>query len=193
MRPAFVAALNDDVLRDAFVARHHESHAIARGVPTNDGRMRPFEHLDHHALAPSARVHAGDARHHAVTVHHLAHFTRREKQVLAFLLGDQEAETVGMSGDAPADHVHLAGDAVEVTTVLQNLAVALHGAQTAQERVCIALVLDAQLGRQRLKRQGFVVLGQQRQDGLAAGHGKLVFFFFPFHHGVLERFFRLAR
>src|SRR5690606_31518989 len=85
-----------DVALDATVVGHHEADArIDRETP--DQPLEPaLEHFDDHALAAAAAVHAGDAGHRAVAVHDLAHFRRRQEQVVADAgVRAQEPEAVG--------------------------------------------------------------------------------------------------
>ncbi len=155
--------------------------------------MRALEHFHHRALAPAALIDAGDARHHAVAMHHLAHFGGRQEQVLALFIGNQKTETVRMAADAPGHHVHLARQPVQAAAVFQYLAVALHRAQAAAEGVLVALAVYVQRIRQFAKRQRFVAFGQHGENGFAAGHRVFVFLLFPFRHGVLKRFFGFSR
>ncbi len=103
--------------------------------PADDRAVRALEHLDDLALGPAAPVGARAARGRAVAVQHLVHFARIEEEIGAAVVRDQEAEAVGMALDAAADEVELGGDAQLALAVQQQLAVALHRFDAAEERV----------------------------------------------------------
>ena len=164
--------------------RHHEPHALGGREAADHGPLRALQNLDDRALLAAARINAADAGQRPVAVQHLAHLAGGEKQVLAALLRNQEAEAVGMAADAPAHQVHLARQAVEVAAVAQNLAVALHGAQAPPEGVLVARPADRERIRHLAERQRRGALGEQRQHRLAAGHGEFVFLRLPFGRRV---------
>jgi hypothetical protein len=71
---------------------------------------------------------------------HLVHFRGAEEQVGAAVVRDEEAEAVGVTLDGPADEVELGGDAELALAIHQELAVALHRVDAAEERVAGTLV-----------------------------------------------------
>ena len=72
--------------------------------------------------------------------------------------GIKKPKAVGMTDDAPTHHVHLLRQAVEAAAVTVQLAVALHGAQPARERIELAFLAHRQYLGQGLERQRLAAL-----------------------------------
>ena len=88
----------------------------------------PLQNLDQGALLAPAPIHTDHPRDGAVAVQQGTHLTRREEQVITPLIGDQKAETIGVTDHAPPDQVGLRHRQEGVTAIAYQLTVALHGA-----------------------------------------------------------------
>src|SRR5690606_5442265 len=88
------AALGRDqhVALDPAVVGLHVADAVLEDVTADQAAQPAFEHLDDRAFASATTVDTGDAGQHSVAVHDLAHFVRRQEQVVATdTVGPQEA------------------------------------------------------------------------------------------------------
>ncbi len=173
---AFGGVVRDlHVAKDPLVVGHHEADARLHVEAAQQPGGPALEHFGDHALAAATGIHARDAGHHPVAVHGLAHFIRRQEQVVAGAgVRAQEAEAVGVGDDGAGDQLHLARRHVAAAAVAQQLAVADHRAQALFQ--CVEAV-----GRGEAEHRGDFLgllrafgLGQRRQDRLAAGNGVLV-------------------
>lgn len=81
-----------------------------------------------------------------------------------------------MTADAAADQVKLVHRSVGTTAGVDELTVALHGAQAAPQRLELLIGGQAELGHQLLASGGRTTLGQVLQNQLTAGDGVVVFF-----------------
>src|SRR3569623_1419219 len=88
------------------------------------------------AAAAIEAQHAGQS---TVAMQHAAHLLGREEQIVAALVGDEETETVGMTHHAAAHQIHFLREAVIALAIDDELAVALHGAQPAAQRLQVIL------------------------------------------------------
>ena len=76
-----------------------QHQAVFLDHAADQARRAAFQHFDDRALAAAAAIDADDAGQHAVAVQHLAHLGRRQIQIVAALVGTQEAVAFGV-GDA---------------------------------------------------------------------------------------------
>src|SRR3569623_1039125 len=76
---------------------------------------------------------------------------------------------------AAAHQIHFLREAVIALAVDDELAVALHGAQPAAQRLQVILAAEAQRSGNLLERGGLAMLGKVLQDEFAAGNGLGVF------------------
>jgi len=157
---------DDDLLGEALVVGHDEADAAFHVEASDHVAIAPLEDLDHRAFAPAAVIDAGHAHHRAIAVHQGAHLTRRQEQVVGAVVGLEEAETVGVTDDAPGNEVGLVDDAVAAAPVADQLAVALHRRQPARQGVELLGILQLQpLGDAvELERRG--LLGEHLDDVL---------------------------
>jgi len=79
-----------------------------------------------------------------------------------------------MANDSPGNHVHAIDKRVQAAPVLQQLTVALHGAQPPPERVEVALAFDMQGISDRLEGQRLAALLETGEHRLAARYGKFI-------------------
>ena len=75
----------------------------------DDGGALALEDLEHAAFGPALAVVADDARLDAVAVQHRAHLLRREIEIGAVVVADDEAVTVAMALDRAVDLAHEIG------------------------------------------------------------------------------------
>jgi hypothetical protein len=109
------------------------------------------------AFAPPLVVVAGLAHEHDVAMEDPAHLARGQQQVGRAVVGDQEAETVGMAADPAPDERRLGQRTVGPAPVHLHLAIAQHGPQAALQCLRALFLEQAEvrshlLCRQRLAR-----------------------------------------
>ena len=88
---------NHDVALDALVIRHHIRNAIFLNQRPDQALHAALEDVDDFALLTPTAVHPGDVDQHAVAVHHLPHFIRRQKHIILHptpRIRSEEAEAV---------------------------------------------------------------------------------------------------
>ena len=167
LRVAGAVRRDQEVLVDPPVLRDDE---VRCRVPRAGGRplrrLARVEHFDDLALGPSAAIHSAHAHDRAVSVQHLVHFARVQEVVVAAVLGNEEAEAVGMPLHDANDEIELGDDAQFALAVGEQLAVALHrgepaGEGFARDRRDVELALE--LGRRHRNARGF----QRVEDGFA--------------------------
>src|SRR5690606_4141537 len=145
-------------------------------VAPDDGFVGALDHLDNSAFATPAAVETGYAGEHAVAVEHQAHLRRTAEQVVTAVIRHHEAEAVTVTTDAATDQIELVHRRVGATAGIDELAVALHGAQAAPQRLELLICGQTELGHQLLASGGRTTLGQVMENQLAAGNGVFVFF-----------------
>ncbi len=119
-------------------------------------------------------------------MHHLAHLVRRQEQVVAAVLGLQEAEAVRVGDDAARDEVQSLSRREAAAAVQQQLAVAHHRGEPLRQGF-------ETVGRLERERLGQFVGGHRagcgdevREDGLAAGDRVVVALRLAARMGVAE-------
>ena len=106
---------------------------------------------------------------HAVAVQHLVHFARRQEQVVAAVVGNQEAEAVGMALHRAGDEIELGDDAKLALAVDEQLAVALQRFHARIEQMLL-LAADRQARCDLGRRQRRARFGELTQDRFAGRH-----------------------
>src|SRR5690606_15406404 len=130
-----------------------------------------LEHFDNHALELAAIL-AFDLAKHAVAMQHLEHFARRQEQVWPAVVSEQETEAVAVALDTASDEFEFGVDLDLALAVHKNLAVSLHGLETAfkpDRQWC----LGAARPSQGLLRHGFSEGTQLLHDDFATGHFRI--------------------
>src|SRR6185295_2285386 len=94
LRAVRLVGRHQDFVTDALVFRRDVKDAVFAVQAPDQPLLPALEHFNDGAFRPPAAVGAGDAGHHAVAVHHFAHFLRPEEQVLPALVAHEETETV---------------------------------------------------------------------------------------------------
>lgn len=145
---AGLARRDQDFLLDLRVVRDHHADAAFLEVAADHDLVGPLDHLDQLAFAASAPVMAGHPCQGAVAVEHQAHLGGAEEQVVAAIVGDQEAEAIAVPADAAADQVQLVHRRVGATTRIDKLPVALHGAQATTQGLFRLLAGEPELVEQ---------------------------------------------
>ena len=107
-------------------------------------------------------------------MHHRAHLLRRQVQIVAALVGAQEAVALGVGQHHAGNQVQLLRRRVAAAPAQQQLPVAHHRRQALAQGLQVDLVSDTQrLGDARLGQQ-FGALFQQGQDRFATGNRTVV-------------------
>ncbi len=70
---AFLTGRNENILRDAFVIRHHITHAAFDNIAANHLMMRALQHLNQRAFATTSTINANYPRHRTITMQQAAH------------------------------------------------------------------------------------------------------------------------
>ena len=99
---------------------------------------------------------------------------RRQKNVIAFVVCNQESKTILVPDHPTLHQVKLIGQRITIAPVTHQLAVPQHGVQTAPQRLHTRLVMDIE---QRLHVSAInrpVSLGNYLKNQLAAGNGLFV-------------------
>ena len=162
------------VALDAGIVGLHITDAGFQREAADQPAQAALQHLDDDAFAAAATVDAGDAGHHPVAVQHLAHFQRRQEQVVALAgagFGTQETEPVRIGDHGPGDQVHARGGQIAAAAVLQQLTVAQHRAEALAQRVAALGRVQAEAFGHVLGHHRAVGVAEQLEDGFAAGDG----------------------
>ena len=175
---------NQDVLADALVLRHHELDAVLFHEPAHQAGVGPLQHFDDGGLAAAAAVQADAAHQHPVAVQHLVHLLGLEEQVVAAVVRLDEAEAVRMAFHLARNQVRLLRQDVGVLAVAQQLAVPLHGVETALEEVLL-IPADVQQGHQLVEGNGASLVLQQLHGVFPGRQGNLVLLALPFKEGIV--------
>ena len=107
LRSPVPAGLEQDVRADAAVGGRDEPEAALLVQSTDDAFLRALGDLDDRPLRPAASIDAALPHHHAVAVKHAAHLVRREVEVRAARIRNDEAKPVGMRRDTAGDEIEL--------------------------------------------------------------------------------------
>jgi hypothetical protein len=127
------------------------------------------EHVDDRAFGPAAAIDTDAASRGAIAVQQFVHLARRQEQVGTAIVGNQEAEAVGMTLDGAGDEVELGDDAELALAIDHQLAVALHCLEAVVEAFARARA-DTELAQQIARRHRHAGALQRRQDRRARGH-----------------------
>jgi hypothetical protein len=132
-------------LLDLRVVRGYVTDAAFFEVAADHALVGTGDDFDEHAFAAATAVDTGDAGQAAVAVEHQAHLRRAEEQVVAAVVGNQEAEAVAVAGDAAADQVELVYRGIGAAPGIDKLAIALHGAQAAAQGFDLVFLVQTEL------------------------------------------------
>ena len=148
-----VAGRDQDVVLDALVFRHHDGQAMLMQETADQLVGAALDDLDDGAFGLAAIL-AARLDQHAVAMQHLEHLARRQEQVRAAVVAQQEAETVAVAQHLARHEVQLGGQQQHALAVGHQLAVAFHGGEAALEADHGRLALDAHALGQLGRRQG---------------------------------------
>ena len=160
------------VALDAGVVRYDITDASLQREPADQPIDAALQHFHDGALATAAAIDAGDAGHHPVAVQHLAHFHRRQEQVVAGArVGTQKTEAVGIRDYRAGDQIHPCRRQITAASILQQLTVAQHRGEALVERIAAFGRLQAEVFAQALSEHRAIGVCEQLQDRFAAGDG----------------------
>ena len=145
-------------------------------VTPNDGLVGTGQHLDDRALATAAPVQTGNPRQRAIAIEHQAHLGRTEEQVITTIIGNEETEAIAVAADAPTDQVQLVDRRIGAAPGINQLSIALHGAQTSAQGLQLLFSGQPELVNQLLTAGRGATLIKSRQNQFATRDGVLVFF-----------------
>ncbi len=185
-RTALLPRGDQDILGEAALVGDQEGDPVLLVQAPHNAVLAPLHHAGDGPLGAAPLVVAGQAGDHPVAVEDLPHLLGREEQVLLVLVvGNQEAEAVGV-GLHPAPHqIHALGQPEKVAAGPDQLTVALHGVEPAgQGRAVLLLVELEPIGNELLADRGVGLVAQELQDVLPARYGTLVALRFPLLVGV---------
>ena len=126
---------DEDVVVDPRVVGTHERDPALAPQTSDHLADATLDDLDQRPLAPAVAIHLLDPGYHPVAVHQRAHLPRGEEQIGARVVGLHESEPVAVTDDASGHEVHPVDEPELAAAIADELAVALHGAQSALERL----------------------------------------------------------
>ncbi|CAG8871589.1 hypothetical protein PS627_04573 [Pseudomonas fluorescens] len=182
--PAVTPGGHQHFLLDLRVVRGHEADTALFVVAADHAFVAAGNDLDDHTLTSATTVDAAHAGQRTVAIEHQAHLRRAQEQVVAAVIGNQEAETIAVTGDAAEDQVQLVYRGISATPGIDQLAITLHGAQTAAQGFDLVFGGQAELRHQLLSRSRLTAVGELLQDQLTAGDRVIVFFRFTCGLGI---------
>ncbi len=127
---------------------------------------------------------AGNPRQGDVAIEHQAHLRRAEEEVVAAVVGDQEAEAIAMAGDASAHQVQLVDGGIGATAGIDHLTIALHGTHAAPQGFELVLGDEAEFLGQLRPCGRSAAIGEMSQNEFATRNGVIVLFRFPGGLGI---------
>ncbi|MNE17438.1 hypothetical protein D3C80_1104170 [compost metagenome] len=169
-------------LLDLRIVRNHETDAALFEVAADDGFVSAGHHFDDHAFAATATVQAGYPGQGTVTIEHQTHLRRAHEQVVTAVVRHQEAEAVTVTADAAQDQVKLVHRRISAATGIDELSIALHGAQTAAQGFDLVFCGQTKLFDQLLAVSRRTSISKVLKDQFAARNR--VFIFFRFTSGL---------
>ena len=102
---------NHQILADAAILRLDEPDAALLVDAADDFAIGARDDVDDLAFRASAPVHADTLRRDAIAMQRLVHFARRQEQVVATGVGNEESIAIRMALDRARDEVELGDDA----------------------------------------------------------------------------------
>ena len=120
---------HQNILRQTRIIRHHQCDATFKHKAANNLLMGALNHLNNAALFASATVYARHSCQHLIAMQHHAHLSWREIQVITALVGDHEAEAVGVGTDATSDEIHFARQPISSSAIAHHFTTADHALQ----------------------------------------------------------------
>ncbi len=166
------------------VVRNDETDIALDVITAHDALVSAADHLDDGAFAAPTAIEARDTRQTAVTIEHQAHLRRAEEQVVAAIIRDEEAKTVTMAADAPADQVQLVHRGIGAAPGVDQLAVSLHRTQAATQRFDIFVGLQPELFHQLFTGSWRATFAEMLKNQLTAGNRVFVLFRFTSGLGI---------
>ena len=173
-RPFARVGRDHHVMQYAAVVGRHQADAVAFAIAPDDAGQAAFQHFHDRAFAPTAPIHAGDAGQHAIAMHGLAQFARRQEQIVTAGFGAQKAEAFGIGDHRARDQVEPLRHGVVAAPVGEQLPVAQHCCEALGQGIEPVRRRQGQALRDLLRIQRAIGLGQQREDRLTAGDGVFV-------------------
>jgi len=134
---------DQDVVADALLFGRDDQRAVLVQQAADHALVRAVGHLDDMAFGTPAPVITDDTRQHAIVVHDLLHFARRQEQVVLAVVADQKAVAVAMALHAARDEVRRMSQLIMAALIESDLAIALHRGE-ALEKPFALLALDRQ-------------------------------------------------
>ena len=132
---ALLVGRHKNILVDAPVFRHHHHDAVFDQDATDDHTVGALKHFDDRPFAPPLAVQPDHPSQRAIAMQHLGHLLGIEKQIIAAVIGNEEAITVGMPFNTPGNQAGALGNDVRPFAVAHQLRLALHRPKAALEHV----------------------------------------------------------
>ncbi|MNM71515.1 hypothetical protein D3C81_831830 [compost metagenome] len=184
LRIGITARRHQHFLLDLRVVGNDETDTALFEVTTDDGFVSTGHHFDDHAFAATATVQTGNAGQGTVTVEHQTHLRRAHEQVVTAVVRHQEAEAVTVTADAAQDQVELVHRRISAATGIDELSIALHGAQAAAQGFDLVFCGQTKLFDQLLAVSRRTSISKMLKDQFAARNGVFVFFRFTSGLGI---------
>src|SRR5690606_13889195 len=152
-----------------------EADAAFFVITPHQNLVGTLDDFHHGTFTPTAAVNTADSADHPVTIEHQAHLRWPEEHILAAVVRHQEAEPVPVPLDPTADQIELVHRRIGATAGIDQLTVALHGAQAPTQGLDAVFIVEAELLLQLGTGRRRATLGQEAENEFATGDGIIVF------------------
>ncbi len=169
---------NKNVKAETAVVRHDKARARIGEVTADDLVVARFQHAHDARFAASFAIGAQRLRQDNVAVHTHFHLLGREIEVILLALYAQKAVAVAVADDLAAQQIKPFRQRIALATGKDQLAVALHGAQTTTQRFQVLFVGEVQFLRQLVAAGRFFAFFQMSQNKFTARNRVFIFFSF---------------
>ena len=153
----------------ALVVGHHVVDAELDAEAADQAAHATLEHTRDARLATATTIDAGHVDQHAVAMQHLAHFERRQEQIVATFDRAQEAEPFRVGDHHAGDQVDRLQRRETATAVLHQLAVTAHRAQALAQSIGTVRFGQAEVDGDLFGGLRAIAAVKQLQDRLTAG------------------------
>ncbi len=169
---------DQDVEAQTTVVRHHETGARIGEVAADDLVVARLQHAHHARLAAAFAIGAQRLRQNDVAVHAHFHLLGGEIEVIFLPFHAQEAVAVAVTDNLATQQIETFRQRITLAAGEDQLAVALHSAQTASQRFKVLFVGEVQLLRQLVAAGWLFAFFQVSQNKFTARNRVFIFFSF---------------
>ena len=161
---------HQDVLVDALVLGDQKPDAAILVEPADDFPVAAREHIDDRALGSAAPVDSDSTCRRPVAVQRLAHLVGCKEKVGAAVVGQEKAETVGMTLHRPGEQIQLGDDTEFALAIGHQLTITFHRREAAGEGFALGRAVDVQRRHDAVGAHRRAALTQEFENALAVGN-----------------------